>query len=83
MFVLLIALLALVLGYGLISLSRWGYFLAIVYSLYLVLTSLALGALNFPLRGDEEMGLYFGNLVWSVLVLVYLFMVRQRFLLTN
>lgn len=83
MLVLLVALLALVLGYGLISLSRWGYFLTIAYSLYLVLVSLALSALIFPLRGDEEVGLYFGNLLWSILVVVYLFLVRQRFQLTK
>lgn len=79
-FLFLVAVLALVLGYGLISLSRWGYFLALLYSLYLGLTSLIMGALNFPLRGEEEAQVYFGNLLWSVLVVVYLLLVRQRFL---
>ena len=79
-FVLLVALLALVLAFGLISLSRWGYFLTFAYSLYLVVISLMLGALNFPLNGDNEAQLSFGNLLWSLLVVVYLFLVRRRFL---
>jgi len=78
--VLVVALLALVLGYGLISLSRWGYFLTIAYALYLVVISLALGALDFPLRGEEEAQIYFGNLLWSLLVVVYLFLARRHFL---
>lgn len=79
-FVLAVALLALVIGYGLISGSRWGYFLAVLYSLYLGLTSLVLGALNYPLRGEEEALIYFGNFLWSLLVVVYLFLTRRHFL---
>jgi hypothetical protein len=79
-FVILIALLALVMGYGLISLSRWGYFLTFAYSLYLAITSLAQGALRFAGGGDAEAQVYFGTLLWSALVMVYLLLRRRRFL---
>jgi hypothetical protein len=79
-FVILIALLALVMGYGLISLSRWGYFLIFAYSLYLAITSLAQGALGFAAGGDAEAQVDFGVLLWSALVMVYLLLLRRRFL---
>lgn len=79
-FVFLVVVLALVMGYGLISRSRWGYLLTMVYALYIIVISLVLGALNFPLRGDEEAKIYFGNLLWASLVALYLFLVRRRLL---
>lgn len=78
-FVLMVALLALVLSYGLISLSRWGYILTIAYALCLVVISLVLGALDFPLRGEEQAQIFFGNFLWSLLVAVYLFLARRHF----
>jgi hypothetical protein len=78
--VVLVALLALVMGYGLISLSRWGYYLTFAYSLYLSIISLVRGALSFAVGGDSEAQLYFGTLLWSALVMVSLLLLRRRFL---
>jgi hypothetical protein len=74
-----VAALALVLAYGLISLSRWGFYLAILYSVYLGGVSLAMGGLNFLWSGQAEMQISFGNLLWSALVVIYLVLVRRRF----
>ena len=74
-----VAALALVLAYGLISLSRWGFFLAITYSLYLAGISLFMGGLNFLWTGQAEFQTYFGNFLWSMLVIIYLLFVRGRF----
>jgi len=74
-----VAALALVLAYGLICLSRWGFFLAIAYSLYLVGISLFMGGLSFLWTGQAEKQRYFGNILWSLLVLIYLLIVRSRF----
>lgn len=75
--------LALVLAYSLVSLSRWGFFLAIAYSLYLAGISLVMGGLNFLWTGQAEMQIYFGNFLWSVLVVIYLLLVRHRFFSTG
>jgi hypothetical protein len=74
-----VAALALVLAYSLARLSRWGFFLAIAYSLYLAGVSLIMGGLNFLWTGRPEMQIYFGDFLWSVLVVIYLFLVRRRF----
>ena len=78
-FVLAVAALALTLAYGLIRLSRWGLVLTLVYSLYLCAVSLSMGGLSFAWTGQSETQIYFGNSLWSALVVVYLFLVRQRF----
>jgi hypothetical protein len=74
-----VAVLALVLAYGLIRLSHWGFILAIAYSLYLAGISLAMGGLSFLWTGHVDKQIYFGNFLWSVLVVIYLFLARRRF----
>ncbi len=71
--------LALVLAYGLVRLARWGFFLAIAYLLYLAGASLVMGGLSFLWTGQAQMQIYFGNLLWSALVVIYLLRVRRRF----
>jgi hypothetical protein len=78
-----VAALALVLAYGLISLSRWGFYLAIIYSVYLAGVSLSMGGLNFLWAGQAEMQISFGNFLWSLLVVIYLFLVRRWFFRTQ
>lgn len=71
--------LALILAYGLISLSRWGFFLALSYSLYIAGISLFMGGLNFIWTGQPKLQIYFGNFLWSLLIVIYLLIVRDRF----
>ncbi len=78
-FALMIAGLAFLLAYGLISLSRWGFWLAVAYSLYLCLISLFQDGPTFAWTGRAELQIPFGNFIWSAVVLIYLFMVRRRF----
>jgi hypothetical protein len=78
-FVLVVSVLAFSLAYGLIRLSRWGFVLTFVYSLYLCAVSLVMGGLSFAWAGQPETQIYFGNLLWSAFVVIYLFVVRQRF----
>jgi hypothetical protein len=68
----LIAVLALLIAYGLFSLSRWGYLLTIMYLGYFGSVS------AFLLKTHGEM-VYLGNLIWSVFVILYLVVVRKRF----
>jgi hypothetical protein len=71
--------LALVLAYGLIRVSRWGYLLTIAYSLYLLVVSLVMGGLSFLWTGSPAQQVFFGSLLWSMIVVVYLLFVRRRF----
>ena len=75
-----VSILALVLAYGLVRLARWGFFLMLAYSLYMAGVSLYMGGLSFVWTGQADMQRYFGNILWSVLVVVYLLIVRHRFL---
>lgn len=78
-FVPIVAGLALVMSYGLYTGTRWGFFLAAGYQLYLVVVSLALGGLSLTAAGAPESALFFGNLVWAALVLAYLVLIRAYF----
>ncbi|HLO16522.1 MAG TPA: hypothetical protein VK206_16945 [Anaerolineales bacterium] len=68
----LIAVLALLVAYGLFSLSRWGYLLTIMYLGYFG----SISTLLFRTHGDV---VYLGNLIWSIFVIVYLILVQKRF----
>jgi hypothetical protein len=63
---------ALLISYGLVSLSRWGYALTILYLIYF-------GAVNWFLYRTSDDLLNLGNLLWSCLVILYLILVRKRF----
>lgn len=66
-----VAALALVMAYGLISLSRWGFVLALIYLIYF-------GAVNLFLSSSAWM-VHAGNVLWAVLVVIYLLTVRRCF----
>ncbi len=74
-----IAVLALVMGYGLYAGLRWGFFLAVGYLLFLGTVSLVLGGLNLARTGAPVNPVFFGNFSWSVLVLIYLLVIRGYF----
>lgn len=68
----LIAGLALLIAYGLFSLSRWGYVLSILYLAYFA----SVNGLMLTTHADS---VYLGNLLWSLLVIIYLVLVRKSF----
>lgn len=74
-----VAVLALVISYGLFSLSRWGYFLTLVYVLYTGIIGLIQGGLGFATSGEESLQVYFGSILWSVLVGICLIAARRHF----
>lgn len=77
--VLVVAALALTLAYGLVRLSRWGFILTIIYSMYVCLINLISNTLasTWPIYPKNR--LYFGNFVFSALVIAYLLFVRRHF----
>jgi hypothetical protein len=67
-----IATLSIFLSLGLFSRSRWGYALAVLYQIYFGGANLVL----YHIHGDL---MHMGCLIWSILVLVYLIIVRNWF----
>jgi len=69
-----IAGLGMLIAYGLISLSKWGYALTMLYLVYF-------GVVNgYMLRFRPDINLLdLGSLVWAVLVIIYLLIIRKRF----
>ncbi|BCL77750.1 hypothetical protein ccbrp13_02150 [Ktedonobacteria bacterium brp13] len=70
----LTAALALLIAYGLYALSTWGFFLTLLYLTYF-------GSCSFILGGKEGIQPYLGNLIWSLLVVIYLLIKRKHFFL--
>ncbi|HCX65507.1 MAG TPA: hypothetical protein DHN33_09885 [Eubacteriaceae bacterium] len=68
----LISLLWIVMSYGYLKMKRWGYWLMIIYSIYVTVIngSLALSIQNYILTG---------NIVFSLIVIVYTFNERLSF----
>jgi hypothetical protein len=67
-----VACLALMIAYGLYSLSKWGYALTIGYLLYF-------GWINRVLYIEQASWTYLGSIIWPSLVIFYLFLIRKRF----
>ena len=64
--------LALLIAYGLFSLSRWGYVLSILYLAYF-------GSVNGLMLTTHADSIYLGNLLWSLLAIIYLILARRSF----
>lgn len=82
-FVLLFVMFAFVLAYGLICLSRWGYILTMIYSLYIVFTNLITFTGVFTSTISSERLMFLGNFIFSMLVIVYLLIFRSKFFVSR
>jgi hypothetical protein len=78
-----IAALALIISYGLFSLSKWGYALTLAYVLYTGVIGLIRGGLGFTVTGDVSLQVYFGSILWSMLVVICLIATRRHFFRAN
>ena len=68
-----VAILAVVMSYGLYSLSRWGYYLTSIYQICFGVVSLLL-SVSFGIQP------FLGNLMWSSVVVMYLVIKRRTFI---
>ena len=75
-FLVLVAGLALTIAWGLFSLSRWGYVLTVLYLIYFGSVGL------FPSRGQATT-IDFGNIIWSLFVIIYLIVIRKQFFVSR
>jgi hypothetical protein len=69
----IVASLALLISYGLFTRSRWGFFLTIIYLLFF-------GSVSLWMLSQRVQQPYIGNLIWSLLVLIYLVWKRKYFI---
>ncbi len=67
-----IAGLALLIAYGIFTLSQRGYMITMLYLVYF-------GIVSGSLLRTHNDPIYFGNLMWSIFVIIYLVVVRKRF----
>ena len=74
-----VAVLALIISYGLFSLSKWGYALTLAYVLYTGVIGLIRGGLGFAVTGETSLQVYFGSILWSALVVICLIAARRHF----
>jgi hypothetical protein len=71
-FRIIVAVLALVGIYGYMRLKRWGFWLMVIYSV-------GFGLVSYILLFSYNQQPFTGNLIWSVMVLIYTLYVRKSF----
>jgi len=71
-----VAIFAVVMSYGIYSLSSWGYYLTMPYQICFGAVSLFLAFLSVSF-GTQP---FFGNLMWSALIVIYLVIKRRTFI---
>ncbi len=67
-----VAAIGLLVAFSLLSLSRWGFWLTIVYSLYFLIV-------NRYMSSARWVSVYCGDAIWSFLVIGYLVLARKHF----
>jgi len=73
---LLVGAIALLIAWGLFSLSRWGYIFTLTYLAYF-------GVVNIFLSRGYFATIEFGNFIWSLLVISYLLLIRKQFFVSS
>jgi hypothetical protein len=64
---------AIFIAVGLFTLARWGWYLTILYLIYF-------GSINCFLMIEKASQPYYGNFIWSFMVIIYLLVTRKKFL---
>ena len=73
---LIVGAIALLIAWGLFSLSRWGYIFTQVYQVYF-------GVVSLFLSRDQLKTIGLGNFIWSLLVIIYLLLIRKQFIVSR
>lgn len=73
LFRIVLAVFTLILIYGYMGLKRWGFWLMVVYSILF-------GVISSLLITNQTLQPFLGNLIWSLIVLVYTIYNRKAFL---
>jgi hypothetical protein len=68
----LVAVISLIMAYGYLRLKKWGFWLMLIYTIYF------LGA-SVSLAQQYKQQLFYGNVIWSIVVLAYTLRNRKCF----
>lgn len=61
-----------VMAYGYLKMTKWGYLLAVIYSILFM-------CISFTLMNNVGGQPFIGNAIWSIIVLVYTILIRKKF----
>ena len=68
----LVSLFSLIMAYGYLKLEKWGYWVMITYTVYFLVVSIILSQ-------QYNQQPFYGNVIWSIIVLIYTLMKRRYF----
>lgn len=68
----LVSIISLIMAYGYLRLEKWGYWLMITYTMYFLVVSITLSQ-------QYKQQLFYGNVIWSIIVLIYTLTKRKYF----
>ena len=69
----LVSIFSLIIAYGYLKLERWGYWFMITYTIYFLVVSI-----NLSQQYNQQ--LFYGNVMWSIIVLLYTLSKRKYFI---
>ena len=68
----LVSVISVIIAYGYFKLKKWGYWLMIIYTVYFL-------AVSITLSQQYRQQLFYGNVIWSIIVLGYTLTKRKHF----
>ena len=68
----LVSIFSLIMAYGYLKLEKWGYWFMITYTMYFFVV-------NINLSQQYNQQLFYGNVIWSIIVLIYTLSKRRYF----
>ena len=68
----LVSIISLIIAYGYLKLEKWGYWVMITYTIYFLVVSITLSQ-------QYNQQLFYGNVIWSIIVLIYTLVKRKSF----
>ena len=68
----LVSIFSLIMAYGYLKLEKWGYWFMITYTIYFLVVSI-----NLSQQYNQQ--LFYGNVLWSIIVLTYTLSKRKYF----
>lgn len=71
----LVSIISLIMAYGYLNLKKWGYWFLMTYTIYFLVVS-------FTLAQQYNQQIFYSNMIWSILVLLYTFTKRKYFKLS-
>jgi uncharacterized membrane protein (DUF2068 family) len=67
-----VSIISLIMAYGFLNLKKWGYWLMLIYTTYFLIVSISLSS-------QYHQQLFYGNVIWSITVLIYTLYKRKFF----